>query len=159
MNPLGTEFLLVKEGGTSMPLGHRVPEKKNLGLGDVRRLLLDGHGGLALAVAEIIQLGTADGTTLLDLNLGNSWRMKGEYTLYTLSEADATDREVGVNARSLATDDNAGILLDALLVTFDDTRVNADGITHLKGDEVGLKLLFFDGGDDAHVCIGGRKVD
>ena len=85
--------------------------------------------------------------------------MKGEHTLYALSETDATDRKVGVNARTLATNDNAGILLDALLVTFDDTRVNADGITHLKGDEVGLELLFFDGGDDAHVCIGGRKLD
>jgi hypothetical protein len=36
--------------------------------------------------------------------------------------------------------------------------VDADGIAYLKRDEVGLKLFFFDGGDDAHVRNIGRKV-
>ena len=131
---------------------------KETDLRDFLRLLLHGYGSLALAVAEIVQLGAADRTTLLDLELGDTWGMKGKYTLCTFTKADATNGEVGIDARALAADDDACVLLDTLLVTLDDACVNADGVTHLEGDEVGLELLFFDGGDDAHVRNGVRKV-
>jgi hypothetical protein len=36
--------------------------------------------------------------------------------------------------------------------------MDADRIAYLKRDEVGLKLFFFNGGDDAHVRNVGRKV-
>lgn len=127
-------------------------------LSDLLRLLLHGDGGLALAVTEIVQLGTANRSALLDLELGNTGRMKGKHALDTLAEADATHGEVGIDAGALAADDDTCVLLDTLLVTFDDACVNADGITHLERDEVGFELLFFDGGDDAHVRNGGRKV-
>jgi len=84
--------------------------------------------------------------------------MKRENTLDTLTEADATDGEVGINASTLAPDHDAGVLLDTLLVTFDDACVDANGITDLELDDIGLELLFFDGGDDAHDRNGGRKL-
>jgi hypothetical protein len=78
MNPPGMKFLLVKKrrapGFSPRALlgilgilpetlvRHRVGLKKTFPdrLGEFLRLLLHGDGGLALAVAEVVQLGTAD---------------------------------------------------------------------------------------------------
>ena len=122
--------------------------------GHFRGLLPNGGGSLALAIAKIIELGATDGTAFLHLDFGDAGGMKREHTLDTLSKADTTDGKIGIDPRSLPTDHDAGIFLDTLLVTLDNPGMNTDGITHLKGYEVGFELLFFDGGDNAHV----RKV-
>lgn len=118
--------------------------------GDFRSLLLHRRGCLALAVTEIVQLGTTHRTAFFHFDLGDTGRMDGKYPLHTLTEADATDSEVSIDAGTLATDHDACILLNSFLVTLDDARVDADGIPDLKRCDVGFELFFFDSGDDAH---------
>ena len=117
---------------------------------DFRSLLLHRGGCLALAVPEIVQLGTTHRSTLFHLDLGDTGRMDGKHSLDTLTEADATDGEIGIDTGTLATYHDACILLNSFLVTLDDACVDADGIPDLKRCDVGFELFFFDGGDDAH---------
>lgn len=127
-------------------------------LRDFLCLLLHRHGSLALAVTEVVQLGTTDRAALFHLYLGDTWGVNREHTLYSLAKADTADGEIRIDSRAFAADDDPGVLLDTLFVTFNNAGMNANGIAYLKLDEVGLKLFFFDGGDDAHVRNIGRKV-
>jgi len=126
--------------------------------GNFRSLLLHRGGCLALAVPEIVQLGTTHRSSFFHLDLGDTGRMDGKHPFDTLPEADATDSEVGIDTGTLATNHDACILLNSFLVTLDDACVDADGIPHLKLYEVGFELFFFDGGDDAHDGKNGRKL-
>src|SRR6478609_10688098 len=107
-------------------------------------LFLHGHGGLAAAVAEVVEAGAARLGLLLDLDLLDVGRVDREHALDALAVADAADGEVLVDAAAFVGDDDAGENLDALLVTFTDLGVDTDAVTDF---ERGDGMLHLGGGD------------
>src|SRR6478609_4900965 len=118
-------------------------------------LFLHGHGGLAAAIAEVVEAGAAHFGLLLDLDLLDVRRVDREHALDALAVADAADGEILVDAAALVGDDDAGENLDALLVTFTDLGVHTDAIANLEG--VGGGRLHLGGGnffdDLVHGCF------
>ena len=122
-----------------------VAEGRLLGSADLFALLdLDGDGGFAEAVAEVVEAGAHRLGGLLDLDLLDVRGAGGEHALDALAVADATDGEGLVDARALQGDDDAGENLDALFITLAHLGVHFDAVAHLERREV-----FFDlaGGD------------
>src|SRR5688500_10116844 len=93
-------------------------------LGDAR--------GLAAAVAQVIQLGAADGTAADDLDRVDARAIQREDALDALAIADLADGEVAVQAGILAADADALISLHALARAFDDLDVHLDGVAGLE---------------------------
>jgi hypothetical protein len=113
-------------------------------------LIFDSCSGLAFARTEVVELGTANGTLALHLNLRNTGRVDRENALHTLTVRNTTNSEVFINPSSLAANYDTGVNLDTLLVAFHYAGVDFDCIADIEGLEVGLELLGFDFLYDGH---------
>ncbi len=107
------------------------------------KLLLD-LGGLAHAVAQIVQLGAAH-TALTDhlhgLHVGG---VQGEHALHTYAVGNAAHGEGLADAAALAGDHGAFELLDTLPVAFTDVHVHADGVTDGELGDLSLERVLRD---------------
>lgn len=115
-----------------------------LGSDFVALLDLDGDGGFAETVAEVVETGAHWLGGLLDLDLLDVRRAGREHALDALTVADTADGEGLVDAAALERDHDTGENLNALFITLAHFGVHFDAITHLERREV-----FFDlaGGD------------
>jgi len=107
-------------------------------------LIFDSGSRFAFARTEIIQLGTANGTLALHLDLRNTGRVDWKNTLDTLTVGNSAHSEVFIDSSALAANHDAGINLDTLLVAFNNAGVDFNRIANIEGLEVGLELLGFD---------------
>src|SRR6267142_1791513 len=108
-------------GGSLLLFGHR---------------LLLGHRllharGLALQVAEEVQLRAPDARRPHDVDLGDCRRVQREDALDALSEGHLADRERGACAAAVQTDDDPLENLDAFLVALAHLHVHAHGVARL----------------------------
>src|ERR1700722_11615716 len=90
--------------------------------------LLDQSRAFTDALAQIGQLGTADGAFAFDFNLVNARGMVGENALHAFAVADASDGEGGIQPVPAAANHDAGKNLDALFVAFDHFGVDTHGV-------------------------------
>ena len=116
------------------------------------RLLANGCGRLAFALAEVVELGAADGTLALDFDFGDARRVEREYALDTLAVAHAADGEFRVDARAALADDDARIYLRAFLVAFHNARVHLHGVADVECRTVCLELFTFYFFDNRHIA-------
>ena len=98
---------------------------------------------LPRTLAQVGQLGAADGTFAFDFDLVDARRMDGKNALHTFAVADAADGEGFVQAATAAADDHARENLDAFLVAFDNFGVHAHGVADVKFRGVFAKLFRF----------------
>src|SRR5258705_6522627 len=108
-------------GGSLLLFGHR---------------LLLGHRllharGLALQVAEEVQLRAPDARRPHDVDLGDGRRVQREDALDALAEGHLADRERGARAAAVQADDDSLENLDAFLVALAHLHVHAHGVARL----------------------------
>lgn len=120
--------------------------------------LFDGDGFLALAAAEVVEAGATDFAEADDFNFGDLWGVEREDAFDALAIRDFADGVSGVEAGAFAGDDEAGVDLDTLFVTFDDAAVHFDGVSHTEFWDVRFELLLFEFGNDIHGVLSGWSV-
>ena len=91
-------------------------------------------GSLAVAVAHVVQLGTANVTLGQNFDLVDDRRVNREGTLHADAEGNLADGERLADAVALAAHHEALEDLDTGVLAFDDVDVNLDGVT---GAELG----------------------
>jgi len=101
--------------------------------------------GLADAIAQVVELGATDPGAALHVHLRDEWRMQRINALDAFIIHDAADGKRLVDSAALAHDDGAGKHLDALLVAFNDARVNIDGIADVELRNILLEMRCLDG--------------
>ena len=103
-----------------------------------RRLtsFLFNTGFLTGKIAEIEDSCSADGTTLVDVDLLDERAADGEHTLHTNTVGDLTDSKGLSGTASSALQDNALEVLDTFFVTFFDFVMDSDGIASLEFGEL-----------------------
>ncbi len=109
-----------------------------------RTLLADGGRFLALAGAEVIQLGSAGRAGLFNLDASDTRGINWEYAFDTFAVRNATDGEGRIQTAAFAADDDALENLDPLLIAFDYAGMHADAVPDRKVVVLGLLLLFLD---------------
>ncbi len=100
--------------------------------------------GLACALAEIEEFGSANDTAAFDFYLGDARRMERELTLNPLPGDDSSDRKHFASARSIASDDHTREDLDAFFFAFVDFGVNIDRVADIKFGAIFPEVRFFD---------------
>lgn len=95
-----------------------------------------------------MKAGTTDFAALDDFNLGHAGAVEGEHTLNAFAIGDTADGEGLAEAGTIAGDHDAGEDLDTLLVTFDHSRVNFDGIAGAEFRDILFDLVLLDLRDD-----------
>jgi hypothetical protein len=109
-------------------------------------------GRFPLALAQVVELGTADVAVAQDFDLLDARRVRGERPLHAHAVSRNTPHsELGVGSLSSADADNrAPNELDALSVAFHDPEVDLHIVPHAEMRAIGLEpdillsLLFFD---------------
>src|SRR6266850_3066461 len=115
------------------------------------RLLRVFHArGLALQIAQVIQLGAPDLRRPHHLDLGDGRRMQRENALHALAERHLAHRERGARAAAVHADHDALEDLNPFLVAFADLHVHADRVARLHRRPLG-QLRFFHQFKCAHV--------
>src|SRR5205823_12085577 len=99
---------------------------------------------LALAGAEVIELGAAGPAFLFHLDFRDSRRMKRKHALDSFPIGNPADGERFVQSASFPANDNAGKNLDPLLIAFDDASMHADAIANLEFGDIGFELFLLD---------------
>lgn len=119
--------------------------------------LLDGDRVLALTAAEVVEASAADFAEANDLDFGNLWGVKRENTFDAFAVGDLADGVSGVEAGTFAGNDETGVDLNPLLVTFDNAAMDFDGISHTELRNVRFELLLFEFGNDVHSVLSGYQ--
>ena len=114
------------------------------------KLLLD-LGGLAHAVAQIVQLGAAHAALADNLHGLHVGGVQGEHALHTYAVGNAAHGEGLADAAALAGDHGAFELLDTLPVAFTDVHVHADGVTDGELGDLSLERVLRDSFDCVHL--------
>ena len=120
--------------------------------------LFDGDGFLALAAAEVVEAGATDFAEADDFNFGDLWGVEREDAFDAFAIRDFADGVSGVEAGAFAGDDEAGVDLNTLFVTFDNAAVHFDGVSHTEFWDVRFELLLFEFGNDVHGVLSGWSV-
>src|SRR4051812_617235 len=81
---------------------------------------------LADSITQVIELGPANATGSLHVNLGNLGRVKGEYSFHALALNDAPDCEHGPQSFSALGNHHAAENLNAFLLPFQNALVHFD---------------------------------
>src|SRR5690349_15326735 len=89
---------------------------------------LGDTGRLAAAIAEVVQLGAADGATAHDLDGIDERRVEREHALDAFAVGDLTNREALVEAAAGTGDADALVGLNAGTLAFLHLHVDDDGI-------------------------------
>ena len=95
--------------------------------------LFSDAGLLAGEVAQIVELSATNLTNLVDSDAVDAGTFEGENTLHTYCAGHLAHGEALLDAMTSDFDDNAAILLYALLVAFDNFVSYGDGVTSLEG--------------------------
>src|SRR5687767_6557480 len=98
--------------------------------------------GLALQVAQEVELGAADAGRPHQVDLGDRRRMKREDALDALAERHLAHRERGAGAAAMQPDHDPLEDLDALLVALAHLYVHADGVARLHVGALRRHLRF-----------------
>src|SRR5262249_52669559 len=106
-------------------------------------LLLVDAGGLALAPAQVIELGPPDGALPLDLDPVDDGRVEREHPLDADSAGDLANGEGLARAAAPPGDHDAGEHLDTLLLALAHLDVHADRVAGRKGRYAALERRFF----------------
>src|SRR5699024_6737286 len=99
---------------------------------------------LAAQVAQVVELGAADVTADVHLDLLDDGRVHREGALDAHAEADLADREGLADPAALAADDDALEHLDTRAAALDDAHVDGHGVTRAELRHVGLHRLLVD---------------
>src|SRR5260221_1874635 len=110
---------------------------------------LHEEGFLALASAQIKELGAADLAFAFHFDLLDAGRVERELPFDAFAVADAPHGEAFIEAAALVRDDDAGKNLHALFFAFLDARVDFDGVAHAER-HMFLDLFAFDFFDQFH---------
>ena len=103
--------------------------------------LLDA-GGLAGEMAQVVELGAANAAAANHGNAGDHWAVHREDALDANTTRDLADGEGGADSAAADGEANAFERLEALLVTFFDADVDANGVTGAEWWQVGAEPLF-----------------
>src|SRR6218665_1532138 len=123
-------------------------------LGARRQLFLDA-GRLAAALTQVVQLGTAQIATALDLDAGDQRAVGLERALHAFAAGDLAHGKTAVQAAIALGDHHALVSLHALAAAFDHIHIHDDGVA---GAEVGNGLVQagdffrFQGLDQVHLA-------
>jgi len=95
-------------------------------------------------IAEIEDSSSADGATLVDIDLFDERRRDGENSFHTDTVGDLTNSKGFSGTASGALKNNALEVLDTFFVTFFDFIMDSDGISGLKfGERLALDQIFY----------------
>lgn len=155
-------FLCVRKKGflnTKKPSLGKGRLVKN-GLSVIRQLLgrLNNSSVLTNAIAEVVQLGTTYLAASDDLNLGDTGGVQGERAFYAFAIGNLANRERFVETGATLADHKTLEDLDTFLTAFDNTAVNLDVVSYIKGCDIGLELFLFDFVDDVHLAVFRVKI-
>src|ERR1700734_49937 len=93
---------------------------------------LDKPGRLADPLLQVVELGAADATVTLHVELGNFWRVNRETPFDPFSGDDSPHGEHLGHAPTTAGRDNAAIDLDPLFAALEDPGMDVDSVPDLK---------------------------
>src|SRR5690606_34254481 len=117
-----------------------------------RLATLPDLGGLAVQVAEVVQLRTTHVTALDNLDLGDVRRVHRERTLHADTEGDLAHGEGLADTTALAADDHAFEHLVALAVALDDADVDLQRVARAKVGDVRTQRLGLQRVQRVHRC-------
>lgn len=100
--------------------------------------------GLTNAITQVVQLGTPSITTTNHFKLRDQRRMDRPSLLDTNFPNHATHGDVLVDATTLSANQSPLINLDALFVTFDNTKMDIDGVADIKARNIRLESVGID---------------
>ena len=106
-------------------------------------LFLDS-GGLACALAQVIELGTADMSAPLNRYLLDARRMDKENALYADALKNAAHGQSRVYAAAMSLDDDPFVALRPLLTAFPDFDEDFDRIADVDARQIFLQKRGFD---------------
>ena len=113
--------------------------------------LLANAGGLAHAIAEVVELGATNVAVTDNLELGNLGAVQREGALNAHGEANLADGEGLASTLAAHADDVALEDLLTSAVALDDAIVDLDVVANLDCGDVLANLLTLDGADVIHV--------
>src|SRR5438445_2478049 len=127
---------------------------------DDRRLLPHRGRFLAFAGAQVVELGPAGAAFFFHFHFGNARRMERKYALDSFAIGNTADGEGFVQTATFSTNDDTSKNLNAFLVAFHHSGMDADGVAHSKCRQFRFELVFLDGVNDAvhGSCFRGRSI-
>ena len=106
---------------------------------------LGDAGRLAAAIAQVIELGAADGATTHDLDRVERRRVEREHALHAFAEADLAHGEARADAGPVVTGDaDALVILDAGALAFDNADADAERVARTEFGDCALGGQFVD---------------
>lgn len=112
---------------------------------------LHSDGFLADAVAQVVELGSADLSAGSYLNLGNARRMQRERPLHPFAIGNLADSERLVDSRAPLSDHYPLEYLHTLLTAFYHTAMHLHGVAYVEGRYIALKLLLTNFIENVHL--------
>jgi hypothetical protein len=123
-------------------------------LRSLMRVALPVRWRIAGEVAQVVQLGATHAAATHDLDVGEHRAVQREYALDTDAVGDLPHGEGGAHPRATARDADPLECLNALLLTFLDAYVHAQGVAGTERRHVGAEPLFLGFDEGMHMTLG-----